>query len=137
MPVSGGQSIRYTPPAGFGGTEQFGYTIQDGLGLVSQATVTVNMLPDSLNDDLAELLSKSLMPRMATPSIMCRWVMSSSCVCRWTIYDPGFPMGLSLRSWICCIPRLWFQPLTVIPMMPSTLTLHSARSSVVVVLQAG
>ena len=54
LPVAGGQSIRYTPQAGFGGTEQFVYTIQDGAGLVSSATVTVNMLPDSLVDDLAE-----------------------------------------------------------------------------------
>ncbi|MDC0326177.1 Ig-like domain-containing protein [bacterium] len=52
--VAGGQSIRYTPQAGFTGTEQFLYTIQDGAGLVDQATVTVNMLPDSLTDDLLE-----------------------------------------------------------------------------------
>jgi hypothetical protein len=52
--VGGGQSIRYTPQAGFTGTEQFLYTIQDGIGLVDQATVTVNMLPDSLADDLIE-----------------------------------------------------------------------------------
>ena len=43
--VAGGQSIRYTPQENFSGTEQFLYTIQDGAGLVSQATVTVNMLP--------------------------------------------------------------------------------------------
>ena len=52
--VAGGQSIRYTPQENFSGTEQFLYTIQDGAGLVSQATVTVNMLPESLADDLLE-----------------------------------------------------------------------------------
>ncbi|MDE0863153.1 MAG: Ig-like domain-containing protein [Rubripirellula sp.] len=52
--IAGGQSISYTPQAGFAGTEQFVYTIQDGVGLVSTATVTVNMMPGSLNDDLAE-----------------------------------------------------------------------------------
>ena len=52
--VAGGQSIRYTPQENFSGTEQFLYTIQDGAGLVSQATVTVNMLPESLDDDLLE-----------------------------------------------------------------------------------
>ncbi len=52
--IAGGQSISYTPQAGFAGTEQFAYTIQDGVGLVSTATVTVNMMPGSLNDDLAE-----------------------------------------------------------------------------------
>ena len=52
--VAGGQSIRYTPSAGFTGTEQFSYTIQDGAGLVDTATVTVNMMPDSLDDDLIE-----------------------------------------------------------------------------------
>ena len=52
--VAGGQSIRYTPQGGFSGTEQFLYTIQDGAGLVSQATVTVNMLPGATDDDLLE-----------------------------------------------------------------------------------
>ena len=52
--VAGGQSIRYTPQAGFSGTEQFLYTIQDGAGLVDQATVTVNMLPGAQDDDLME-----------------------------------------------------------------------------------
>ncbi|HBV63729.1 MAG TPA: adhesin [Rhodopirellula sp.] len=52
--IAGGQSIRYTPASGFSGTEQFLYTIQDGAGLVSQATVTVNMLPGADNDDLLE-----------------------------------------------------------------------------------
>ncbi|MGI9466538.1 MAG: Ig-like domain-containing protein [Rubripirellula sp.] len=52
--IAGGQSIRYTPTSGFAGTEQFLYTIQDGAGLVSQATVTVNMLPGAADDDLLE-----------------------------------------------------------------------------------
>ncbi len=52
--IAGGQSIRYTPASGFSGTEQFLYTIQDGAGLVSQATVTVNMLPGASADDLLE-----------------------------------------------------------------------------------
>ncbi len=52
--VAGGQSIRYTPAAGFAGTEQFTYSIQDSAGSVSSATVTVNLLPGSLSDDIVE-----------------------------------------------------------------------------------
>lgn len=49
--IGGGQSLRYTPLPGFNGTEQFTYSIQDALGTPSSATVTVNLLPDSRNDD--------------------------------------------------------------------------------------
>ena len=52
--VAGGQSIRYTPPAGFAGTEQFSYTIQDGAGQFDTATVTVNMVPGADEDNLLE-----------------------------------------------------------------------------------
>ena len=51
--VSGGQSIRYTPVAGFGGSEQFSYTIKDGAGLVDVATVTVNMTNSTADDVVA------------------------------------------------------------------------------------
>ncbi len=52
--VGGGQSIRYTPRAGFDGTEQFTYTIQDQAGQVSSATGTINLLPGSRNDDVLD-----------------------------------------------------------------------------------
>lgn len=51
--VSGGQSIRYTPVAGFGGSEQFSYTVKDGAGLVDVATVTVNMSGSNVDDLVA------------------------------------------------------------------------------------
>lgn len=52
--VGGGQSIRYTPLPGFNGTEQFTYSIQDAVGSVSSATVTVNLLPGSRADDIVD-----------------------------------------------------------------------------------
>ncbi|MFK8114500.1 MAG: Ig-like domain-containing protein [Rubripirellula sp.] len=52
--VGGGQSLRYTPIAGFNGTEQFTYSLQDAAGSVSSATVTVNLLPGSRNDDVVD-----------------------------------------------------------------------------------
>lgn len=48
----GNQTIRYTPRAGFAGTEEFIYTISDSRGSISSATATINMLPGSLNDDV-------------------------------------------------------------------------------------
>ncbi|MCD0458945.1 Ig-like domain-containing protein [Roseiconus lacunae] len=50
----GGQTIRYTPVAGFTGTEQFSYSIQDSNGQVSTAQVTVNSQPGARNDDLVD-----------------------------------------------------------------------------------
>ncbi len=50
----GGQSIRYTPLPGFNGTEQFIYSIQDGVGSVSSAEVTINLLPGSRLDDVVD-----------------------------------------------------------------------------------
>ena len=50
--TGGNQSIRYTPRAGFAGTEQFTYTISDSAGKVSSATVTVNLIPGSRTDDV-------------------------------------------------------------------------------------
>ena len=52
--VGGGQSLRYTPLPGFGGTEQFQYSVQDPAGNVSSATVTVNLVPSANNDDLVD-----------------------------------------------------------------------------------
>lgn len=52
--IGGGQSLRYTPLPGFNGTEQFNYSIQDSVGSVSTATVTVNMLPGSRFDDIVD-----------------------------------------------------------------------------------
>lgn len=51
---SGGQSIRYTPRRGFGGTETFRYTVTDATGKTSTANITVHTLQgDRLDDDVA------------------------------------------------------------------------------------
>ncbi len=50
--IGGGQSLRYTPQPGFNGTEEFTYSIQDSAGSISSAKVTVNLLPDSQDDDV-------------------------------------------------------------------------------------
>lgn len=50
--AGGNQSIRYTPRAGFAGTEQFTYTIQDAAGNIDSATATVNLLPGARADDV-------------------------------------------------------------------------------------
>lgn len=52
--IGGGQSLRYTPPFGFNGTEEFTYSIQDSAGSVSTARVTVNLLPGSQADDIVD-----------------------------------------------------------------------------------
>lgn len=52
--AGGNQSVRYTPRAGFAGTEQFTYTISDSAGNVSSATVTVNLIPGSRADDVVD-----------------------------------------------------------------------------------
>lgn len=49
--VGGGQSLRYSPAIGFAGTEQFSYSVSDALGQSSTAQVTINVLPDALDDD--------------------------------------------------------------------------------------
>ncbi len=49
--TGGSQSIRYTPRPGFNGTEEFTYSISDTAGNTSSATVTVNLLPGSFDDD--------------------------------------------------------------------------------------
>ena len=60
--VGGGQSIRYTPAPNFNGTEQFTYSIQDSNGSTSNATVTVNILPDSSSDDVVDFSIEVLDP---------------------------------------------------------------------------
>ncbi|HBJ38374.1 MAG TPA: hypothetical protein DDZ51_27205 [Planctomycetaceae bacterium] len=50
--AGGNQSVRYTPRAGFAGTEQFTYTISDAAGSISSATATINLLPGSRSDDV-------------------------------------------------------------------------------------
>ena len=51
---SGGQSIRYTPRRGFGGTETFRYTATDATGKTTTANITVHTLQaDRLDDDVA------------------------------------------------------------------------------------
>ncbi len=51
---SGGQSIRYTPSRGFGGTEQFSYTAVDASGKTSTAKITVHTLQGDRLDDEVE-----------------------------------------------------------------------------------
>ena len=60
--VGGGRSIRYTPAPNFAGTEQFTYSIQDSNGSSSNATVTVNILPDSESDDVVDFSIEVLDP---------------------------------------------------------------------------
>jgi len=50
--AGGNQSVRYTPRAGFAGTEEFTYTISDSAGSISSATATINLLPGSRTDDV-------------------------------------------------------------------------------------
>ena len=50
--TSGGQTLRYTPVQGFRGTEQFSYAIQDAAGSISQAEVTIKLLPGSLDQEV-------------------------------------------------------------------------------------
>lgn len=50
--AGGNQSVRYTPRAGFAGTEEFTYTISDSAGNISSATATINLLPGSRADDV-------------------------------------------------------------------------------------
>ncbi len=51
---SGGQSIRYTPARGFGGTEQFTYTAVDATGKTSTAKITVHTVQGDRLDDEVE-----------------------------------------------------------------------------------
>lgn len=51
---SGGQSIRYTPARGFGGTEQFSYTATDATGKTTTARITVHTLQGARADDEVE-----------------------------------------------------------------------------------
>ncbi|MEI7459471.1 MAG: Ig-like domain-containing protein [Pirellula sp.] len=51
---SGGQSIRYTPARGFGGTEQFSYTATDATGKSTSARITVHTLQGARADDEVE-----------------------------------------------------------------------------------
>jgi hypothetical protein len=54
----GAQAIRYTPASGFGGTEQFTYTVTDANGKKSTATVTVHSLPGDRLNDIANIILK-------------------------------------------------------------------------------
>ncbi|TWT80067.1 Dockerin type I repeat protein [Planctomycetes bacterium CA13] len=65
--VGGGQSLYYTPRNGFGGTEEFSYTIQDGNGEISTANVTINILPQSEADDVVEYSIEFLDPINGVP----------------------------------------------------------------------
>lgn len=52
--TNGDRGLRYTPAAGFTGTEQFFYTMQDESGQFSTAIVTVVLTPQALVNDKAE-----------------------------------------------------------------------------------
>lgn len=65
--TSGGQSIRYTPAAGFAGTEQFTYTVSDTAGEVSSAEVTVHLQPGAQADDLASFIVETFANDGVTP----------------------------------------------------------------------
>ncbi|MEQ1827722.1 MAG: Ig-like domain-containing protein [Pirellula sp.] len=51
---SGGQSIRYTPARGFGGTETFEYTVTDATGKTSKAKITIHTVQGDRADDEVE-----------------------------------------------------------------------------------
>ncbi|MDZ4848571.1 MAG: Ig-like domain-containing protein [Pirellulaceae bacterium] len=51
----GSLSIRYSPLAGFGGTETFNYTARDNAGKLTSATVTVHTLEGDRLDDKAAI----------------------------------------------------------------------------------
>ena len=55
----------------FRGTEQFTYSIQDSAGSVDTATVTVNILPDSENDDLLDFTIEVLDPLNNREDLQC------------------------------------------------------------------
>lgn len=57
---SDGQRLIYSPATSFTGTEQFTYTIQDGAGATSTATVTVHLQPGAQTDDQAAFLVQTL-----------------------------------------------------------------------------
>ncbi|MEL7335357.1 MAG: Ig-like domain-containing protein, partial [Planctomycetota bacterium] len=63
----GGQSIRYTPSAGAAGTDEFMYTIVDSANNISTATVTVNLSPVTLDDDIVEFRVEALDAVNLTP----------------------------------------------------------------------
>lgn len=50
----GGGRVFYTPPSGYSGSDNFSYTIVDGFGRTSSATVTVTMGADSDGDGLSD-----------------------------------------------------------------------------------
>jgi hypothetical protein len=66
--LSGGTQIKFTPTAGYVGTDSFTYTISDGLGGFATATVAMTMgntAPSAVNDTMAVSLNTaaSLDPR--------------------------------------------------------------------------
>lgn len=65
--TSGGQSLRYTPAAGFNRTEQFTYTVADSLGQTSTAQVTVHLQPGTLDNDLVNFIVQTFANDGVTP----------------------------------------------------------------------
>ena len=66
--ATGNKSLRYTPLRSFGGTETFRYTVSDGSGNQSSATVTLHTLPgDRADDDLEiKLVARDLNGQLIT-----------------------------------------------------------------------
>ena len=65
--VGNGQSIRYTPRAGFNGTEQFTYSIQDGAAQTSNAQVTLKLSPGTQAQDAAAFIVDFVDPLNGRP----------------------------------------------------------------------
>lgn len=59
-------TIRYTPAAGFRGEDTFGYEVDDGFGLTSQATVTVTV---TQSPPTIDLISPRYLPKETVQSV--------------------------------------------------------------------
>ena len=109
--VGGGQSLRYTPVPGFNGTEQFTYSVQDTLGAVSTAQVTVNLLPGSRQDDLVNFTVGIFDPTdINTP--LTNVQVDDTFLLRVSVDDlrQFSPLkGLPPHSWTCSTPMSWFR----------------------------
>jgi len=62
-----GLSLRYTPAAGFGGTEAFVYTISGPGGITDEARVTVDVNPWADQRRMTELARRDLARRLSVP----------------------------------------------------------------------
>jgi len=65
--AGGNQAVRYTPRAGFNGTEEFFYSVTDASGQISTAKVTLSTGPSAQIDDLIHYSIDFLEPNNNTP----------------------------------------------------------------------